>query len=329
MKPTFIHRMINGPFEDPCLFIRIIREKRALLFDIGSIDRLKSGDLQKITDVFVTHTHIDHFIGFDTLLRALLRRERPLRIYGPSNITECIEGKLKGYTWNLIKEYPLKIEVFCIKDDKMITSGFYAENCFEKREGSVYNFDGLILKEPLFRVRAIQLDHQIPCLAFSLEEDFHININKASLTERGLPVGPWLSELKKAIREHKSGDTEFIVDDRRYQLEELRDIAKITKGQKVSYVTDVSLSDENVKRIIELVRDSDTLYCEAYFLEKDRDRALERFHLTAKTAGRIAREAKVGNLIVMHFSPKYRSQSETPENEAIREFKDSTPPSSP
>ncbi|HKZ56748.1 MAG TPA: MBL fold metallo-hydrolase, partial [Thermodesulfovibrionales bacterium] len=77
MKPTFIHRMINGPFEDPCLFIRIIREKRAFLFDIGSIDRLKSGDLQKITDVFVTHTHIDHFIGFDTLLRALLRRERP------------------------------------------------------------------------------------------------------------------------------------------------------------------------------------------------------------------------------------------------------------
>ena len=329
MKPTFIHRMINGPFEDPCLFIRIIREKRALLFDIGSIDRLKSGDMQKITDVFVTHTHIDHFIGFDTLLRALLRRERPLRIYGPSNITECIEGKLKGYTWNLIKEYPLKIEVFCIKDDKMITSGFYAENCFEKREGSVCNFDGLILKEPLFRVRAIQLDHQIPCLAFSLEEDFHININKASLTERGLPVGPWLSELKKAIREHKSGDIKFIVDDRRYQLEELRDIAKITKGQKVSYVTDVSLSDENIKKIIELVRDSDTLYCEAYFLEKHRDRALERFHLTAKTAGKIAKEGKVKNLVAMHFSAKYRSQSETPENEAIREFKDSTPPSSP
>lgn len=328
MKPTFIHRLINGPFEDPCLFIRIIREKRAFLFDIGSIDRLKSGDLQKITDVFVTHTHIDHFIGFDTLLRALLRREKPLRIYGPSNITECIEGKLKGYTWNLIKEYPLKIEVFCIKGDKIITSSFYAENYFEKKKGSVYNFDGLVLQEPLFRVRATQLDHQIPCLAFSLEEEFHININKAALTERGLPVGPWLSELKKAIREQKSGDTEFTVNDRRYQLEELRDITKITTGQKVSYVTDVSLSNENVRRIVELVRDSDTLYCEAYFLEKDRDRALERFHLTAKTAGRIAREGKVGNLVVMHFSPKYRRQSETPENEALREFKDSTPPSS-
>lgn len=321
MKPTFIHRLINGPFEDPCLFVRIIREKRAFLFDIGNIDRLKSGDLQKITDVFVTHTHIDHFIGFDTLLRALLRRESPLRIYGPSNIAECIEGKLTGYTWNLIKEYPLKIEVFCIKGDKMITSGFNAENCFKKKEGSIYNFEGFVLHEPLLKVRAIQLDHQIPCLAFSLEEEFHININKAALTEMGLPVGPWLSELKKAIREHKSGDTEFIVNKRRYQLDELRDIAKITRGQKVSYVTDASLSENNVKSIIELVQDSDTLYCEAYFLEKDRDRALERFHLTARTTGMIAKKGNVSNLVVMHFSPKYRSQSETPEDEAIREFR--------
>jgi ribonuclease Z len=321
MKPTFIHRLINGPFEDPCLFIRIIREKRAFLFDIGSIDRLKSGDLQKITDVFVTHTHIDHFIGFDTLLRALLRREKPLKVYGPSNITECIEGKLRGYTWNLIKEYPLKIEVFCVKGDKISTSSFYAENCFKRIEGDISDFDGTILRDPLLSVKAAQLEHQIPCLAFSLEEEFHININKAALIERGLPVGPWLSELKKAIREQKPGNTEFTVSQKKYSLKELREIAKITKGQKVSYVTDVSLSDENISKIIELSRDSDTFYCEAYFLEKDRKRALERFHLTAKAAGMIARESKVKNLIVMHFSSKYRGQAETPEDEAIREFR--------
>jgi ribonuclease Z len=321
MKPTFIHRLINGPFEDPSLFIRIIREKRAFLFDIGSIDRLKPGDLQKITDVFVTHTHIDHFIGFDTLLRALLRREKPLKVYGPSNITECIEGKLRGYTWNLIKEYPLKIKVFCVKGDKISSSSFYAENCFKRVEGDISDFDGTILRDPSFSVKAVQLDHQIPCLAFSLEEEFHININKAALIERGLPVGPWLSELKKAIREQKPGDTEFTVSQKKYSLKELREIAKITKGQKVSYVTDVSLIDKNISKIIELARDSDTFYCEAYFLEKDRDRALERFHLTAKTAGMIAREGKVKNLVVMHFSSKYRRQPETPEDEAIREFR--------
>jgi ribonuclease Z len=320
MKPTFLHKLINSPFEDPSLFVRILRERRALLFDIGCIDRLKPGDLQKITDVFVTHTHIDHFIGFDTLLRAVLRRERPLRVYGPSNITDCIEGKLKGYTWNLIQEYPLKIEVQCLTGNKIMVSTFHAQNYFERVNSDICDFDGTFLKEPLFKVRAVSLDHQIPCLAFTLEEELHININKAALLERGLVVGPWLSELKMAIREQRAEDTEFIVSNTRYKLKELRDLADITKGQKVSYVTDVSLKDENVKKIIELVRGSDTLYCEAYFMEKDRDRALRRFHLTAKTAGIIAREGRVKNLVVMHFSPKYRNQPETPEDEAIREF---------
>ncbi len=320
MKPTFIHSLVNSSFEDPALFVRIIRERRAFLFDIGSINKLKPGDLQKITDVFVTHTHIDHFIGFDTLLRALLRRETPLRVYGPLNIIDCIEGKLRGYTWNLIKEYPLNIEVFSVNGDKIISSSFHAENCFERIDNNISEFDGVLLKEPLLTIKAIQLDHQVPCLAFSLEEEFHININKASLKEMGLPVGPWLSELKKAIRECRSGDTEFLVSNRRYKLEELRDVAKITRGQKISYVTDVSIDDENIKKIVGFVRDSDTLYCEAYFMEGDRDRALERFHLTAKITGKIAREAGVKKLIVMHFSPKYRKHAETPEDEAIKEF---------
>lgn len=324
MKPTFIHTLVNTPFEDPSLFVRIMREKRAFLFDIGNISRLNPGDLQKITDVFVTHTHIDHFIGFDILIRALLRRETPLRVYGPSNITDCVEGKLKGYTWNLIKEYPLKIEVFCIDGDKITSSSFHAENCFKRIDNSLSEFNGILLKEPLLTVKAIQLDHQVPCLAFSLEEEFHININKASLKEMGLPVGPWLSELKKTIREQRSGETEFVVSDKRYRLKELGNIAKITKGQKISYVTDVSITTENIEKIIEFVRDSDTFYCEAYFMDKDMDRALKRFHLTAKITGRIARKAEVKHLIVMHFSPKYRDQADSPENEAMEEFRNST-----
>ena len=321
MKPTFLHSLVNGPFEDPALFVRILREKRAFLFDIGNISRLGPGDLQKITDVFVTHTHIDHFIGFDMLVRALLRRETPLKVYGPSNITDCVEGKLKGYTWNLIKEYPLKIEVCCVDKNRIISSSFYAKNSFQRKENYRAEFSGTLLKESLCTVKAVQLEHQIPCLAFSIEEEFHINIDKALLNEMGLPVGPWLSELKKAIREQRPGETEFIISQRRYALEELRDIATITRGQKISYVTDVALTDKNIGKIIEFVSDSDVFYCEAYFLDKDLDRALKRFHLTAKTAGRIAREAGVKHLAVMHFSPKYRNQVKSPAEEAMEEFR--------
>ena len=324
MKPTFLHGLVNGSFEDPSLFVRILREKRACIFDIGNISRLGPADLQKITDVFVTHTHIDHFIGFDTLVRALLRREAPLRVYGPSNITDCVEGKLKGYAWNLIKEYPLQIEVCSVDRDRVVWSGFHAENSFRRVGNYSAEFNGILLKESLFTVKALQLEHQIPCLAFSMEEEFHINIDKASLSERGLPVGPWLSELKRAIREQRPGETEFVISNKRYPLEALRDIARITKGQKISSVTDVSLTDENIGKIIEFVRDSDTFYCEAYFLDKDQDRALKRFHLTAKTSGRIARLAGVKHLVVMHFSPKYRDQAESPADEATKEFRHSS-----
>jgi len=321
MKHTFLHTLVNGPFEDPVLFIRIMWEKRALMFDIGNISRLDPGDLHKITDVFVTHTHIDHFIGLDSLIRALLRRETPLRIYGPSNIADCVEGKLKGYTWNLIEEYPMKIEVYAVDGDIILPSSFHAADRFLRRDKSIRNFSGILLQEPLFRVRAVQLDHQVPCLAFTVEEEIHINIDKVSLGEKGLPVGPWLSELKKAIRGKMPHDAEIVVSGRKYKLGELSGIYKITKGQKISYVTDVSASDANIDKIIGLVSGSDILYCEAYFLHKDLDRALERFHLTARLAGMIARQAGVGNLSVMHFSPKYRGFDETPEVEAMEEFR--------
>jgi ribonuclease Z len=324
MKPTFIHNLVNSHFEDPSLFVRIIREKRAFLFDIGNITKLHPGDLQKITDVFVTHTHIDHFIGFDTLLRALLRREIPLRVYGPSNIIDCVEGKLKGYMWNLIKEYPLRIEVFSVDGNSLTSSGFYAENRFQRTDRGTSRFDGTLVKEPLFTIKALQLNHQASCLAYSLEEEFHININKASLNDIGLPVGPWLSELKRAIRENRPGETELVVSDRRFFLRELREIVTITRGQKISYVTDIAINNENIEKIIEFVRDSDTFYCEAYFMDKDMDRALQRFHLTAKITGRIAREAGVRNLVAMHFSPKYRGQDDKPEDEALREFRNQT-----
>jgi len=320
MKQTFIHGLVNGPFDDPALYIRILRERRALLFDIGNISRLAPGDLQKITDVFVTHTHIDHFIGFDILLRALLRREIPLRIYGPANITDCVEGKLNGYTWNLIREYPLKIQVFSIHENSVSSSSFYANNSFRRINNGLVAFNGILLKDPLFSVEAAVLHHQIPCLGFTAKEEFHININKDLLSEMELPVGPWLSDLKKVIREKAPEDTELSVSGRKIRLRDLSRVTVITKGQKISYVTDVASTEDNIHKIIDLVRASDTFYCEAYFLDKDSDRASERFHLTAKTAGKIAREAQVKHLAVMHFSPKYREDADSPAAEALREF---------
>jgi len=320
MKPSFHARLLNGPFGDPGLYIRILREGRALLFDLGSAANLSAGDMLKTSDIFVSHTHVDHFIGFDNILRTCLKRDRPLRLYGPEGFTDCVEGRLKGYTWNLTEDYPLVIEVSEVTDQVIKKSKFKAANAFRRGEPEAGPFEGVLLKDPLFKVSAAIIDHQIPCLAFSLEEEYHINIDKAKLERLKLPVGPWLAELKTAIRENRA-DMTIEAGGRGHRFEDLRDIADITKGQKLSYVVDALGSDENVRRLIDLVKGSDVLYIETYFADEDSDRARERYHLTAVEAGRIAREARAGRLEAIHFSPRYINEPERLPREAEEEFK--------
>ena len=321
MKQSFHTRLVNNPFEDPGLYVRLLREGRALLFDAGFTSNLSVRDILKISDVFVSHTHVDHFIGFDHILRLHLKSHCPLRLYGPENFANNIEGKLRSYSWNLIGDYPIVIEAIEVNGKEMVKTVFRAENSFKREEICTIAFEGVLLKDSFLKVSTAVLDHQIPCLAFSLEEDYHINIDKSRLNKLGLPVGPWLGELKTAIRKYQA-DSVFNVNDKMLPFAELKDIASITKGQKITYVADALGSDENIKKITALAKGSDTLYIEAYFLDEDKDRAKERYHLTAKEAGQIAREAGVGNLIVFHFSPKYTDSPEELVKEAEREFKE-------
>ncbi len=320
MKPSFHARLLNSPFEDPGLYVRVLREGRAFLFDAGFTSTLSVRDILKISDIFVSHTHVDHFIGFDSILRLHLKREKPLRLYGPEGFIKNIEGKLRSYTWNLIGEYPLVIDVSEVREKTIGRAVFKAENFFRREDSEEIPFGGVLLEGHFFKVSAVVLDHQTPCLAFCLEEDYHININKDRLKDLNLPVGPWLGEFKTAIRQ-KVSDRVFRIEDREYAFEEIRGIADITKGQKISYVVDIVGSGENMRKIIELARGSDDLYIESYFLHEDIDMANERYHLTAKQAGMIARDAGAGRLEVFHFSPRYMDSPEKLTQEAEREFK--------
>ena len=325
MKPTFLHRAVNGPFEDPCVYVRLLREKRALLLDLGDIGRLPAGLLSKVTGAFVTHAHIDHFIGFDHLLRNMLGNASPLSIYGPSGIIEKIGGKLKGYSWNLIRQYPIRIEAFGISEDEVRHATFAAENGFEPVHGPALPFTGVALEETYFKVKAVVLKHDIDSIGWSIEEDFHINIDKAALSNEGLPVGPWLSDFKQKLRAGAPGGTAFSVSlpegERHFTLGELnRKIARTTRGQKITYVMDSSPTDDNIGKIVDFAAGSDTLYLEAYFLDEDIERARQRNHLTAGIAGGIARKAGVKDLIIMHHSPKYRLMPEAIIREASEAF---------
>ncbi len=321
MRPSFIHSPVNGLFEDPVVYVQFLYEKRAILFDAGDIDNLTPRQINKLTDVFITHTHIDHFIGFDKLLRVLLRRPEPVNIYGPEGITKAVKGKLSGYTWNLVEEYPLVIFVKELVGGALKTTKFPAEQRFSEVPVDVKQIDNnILLQEPLFSVSFARVNHGIPVLAFAIKEPFHINIDKERLKAKGLPVGPWLSRFKTMIREGRDNEP-IEVGGRTYSFSELMDIVRLTEGQKVSYVVDMAPTEENISAVIELVEGSHTLYIEAYFLKEDADRALQRNHLTADIAGYIARRARVKEVRPLHLSPKYRDCPERVISEVMLSFR--------
>ena len=330
MRPSFYPRLVNGPFDDPGLFISFIFENRAILFDLGDIYPLSARDVLKVSHVFVTHTHMDHFAGFDRLLRLLLGRDKSLYLYGPEGFIKNVEGKLSGYTWNLVNHYQNSfiIHVTEVTEKKLITRAYECKNRFiPAKEAETTPFKGVLLEEPWLSVHAKILDHKIPCLGFTIKEKFHVNIMKDSLLKLGLETGPWLRDFKEALFFQKDPDTKIDVESggeksekRKFKVNDLKDkIALITEGQKISYVSDAVGSEENIQKIIELAKDADHLFIEAVFLEQHKSIAKKKYHLTARQAGYIAAAAGVKQFTIFHHSPRYHGKEHLLQEEAMNE----------
>ncbi|MCD6272785.1 MAG: ribonuclease Z [Deltaproteobacteria bacterium] len=322
MRPALHPRLINKPFDDPGLFISFLYEKRAILFDLGDISSLSAKDILKITHVFVTHTHMDHFIGFDRLLRLCLGREKRLYIYGPKGFFLNVEGKLAGYSWNLVNQYKngLDLIVTEVHAEYTISREYRCKDGFipkKKAEKSIFN--GILLKEPGLFVHAKILDHKIPCIGLALNEQFHVNIMKDRVLQLGLETGPWLRKFKQALYTSKDSNSEIEVntEGKKISLKKLKkNIARITPGQKIVYITDVGFNKSNLGKIIELAGNADHLFIEAVFLENLQDIAKKKYHLTARQAGMIAGMANVKKLTLFHFSPRYQGEINLLYNEA-------------
>jgi ribonuclease Z len=318
VKSAFLPRLVNGPFGDPGLHVGVRWQGTAVQFDLGRIDRLPAAEILKLTHIFVSHTHIDHFIGFDRIIRLFLARDACLSLFGPPGIIGNVTGKLAGYTWNLVDGYDFVLTVHEVHQDHVRSVRLPATAAFAASEAGTREFTGVLHEEPAFSVRAVHLDHKIPCLGFALIEKTHLNVRKDELDRLGIPAGPWLNRMKEAIRTGRPGGTpiaaEWVEDGAQriaeFPLAELRERLVVeTSGQKLVYVVDTLFSKPNVAHIAELARNADIFFCESLFLDEDRDQALKRYHLTARQAGTLARLAGVKQLQVFHFSPRYDGQA--------------------
>ncbi len=330
----FTAHLINDPFSDPGVYVKFKYRNEAILFDLGDIHHLPSRKILKIKYIFVSHTHMDHFIGFDHLLRVCLGRDRHITLFGPPGFIKNVESKIGAYTWNLVENYTndLVLKVVEVQKEVKITRHYNCQGAFKPEAINTSEaFDGTLIDRPAFSVRGVFLDHKIPSLAFSLEEKNHINVKKNALIEMGLPTGKWLAELKSSVIRGDPDNTPIKVEEKKQgnrmvertiPLCVLKDkVIKITEGQKISYVADAIYSTDNARKIIELSRSSDTMFIEAPFLDEDIERASEKYHLTAKQAGSLAREAGVKNITIYHFSPKYKGCGDVLTEEAMKAFK--------
>ena len=318
MRPIFRPELVNDPFGDPGLFVDFNNEKRALLFDLGDLAALPPKKILRVSDVFVSHTHMDHFSGFDRLLRLCLGRPTRMRLYGPPGFAVQVEHKLAAYTWNLVENYPGDFFVDAWEVDRQWHASGIRLRCrrrFQREPLEARQLHGgVLLDEPAFRIRAAFLDHGIDCLGFAIEEKVHVNVWKNRLAELGLGVGPWLNELKEAVARNEPDETPVRAAWRdAYGRHErilpgglLRnEVLQLVPGGKICYVTDVAFHQDNVQRIATLAAEATQLFIECTFLDQDAAHAARKMHLTARQAGSIARQAGARLVIPFHFSPRY------------------------
>ena len=321
MRRAFHLKNPSGPFKDPFLYLRFYHTGRAVLFDLGDLAPLTARDLMRVSDVFVSHTHMDHFIGFDRLLRTHLHRAGVLRVYGPAGLLDHVEGKLSGYTWNLSGGYPLSILATQTDGSVIRTAVFSAKNRFKRENLKVGAWDGIFLDEARFRVRAAVLDHGVPCLGYRLEEKMNIGILSGKLLQRGLLPGAWITTLKTAMVEDQPPSRMLRVKTvngvREMALGELEGICRFGPGATLSYIMDADESPANLEKIVTLAQNSDLLYIEAAFTARDSSRARERKHLTARGAGLVAARAHATVTRIIHLSPRNEGKEDRILKEAM------------
>lgn len=321
MRSLFEPTLVNDTFGDPGLYIDFRDERRALLFDLGDIGALPPRKLMRLSHVFVTHAHMDHFAGFDTLLRVVLGRKTGVVLYGGPGFVARVAHKLAAYTWNVVQRYAVALVIEAREigaDGRCLRARFSSRDGFTRSDVAPLAIDGdVVHDELLFRVRARFVDHGMPCLAYAVEEKARMRVDKARLAAMGVTTGAWLGELKRALRTGARGDTPIRVAWRDQDgahamtrsVDQLRHLVlDVVPGRCIGYVTDLCYSAANVEALAQLLDGVDLLFIESVFLDEDAAHAARKHHLTARQAGAIARRVGARAVVPFHFSPRYEKR---------------------
>ena len=218
----------------------------------------------KISKIFITHYHGDHILGLPGLLQSmsLNGRENELTIYGPRGLDK-IRDAIYSLGYCAI-EYPIEF----IEID-----------------------DGIVEETEEYIIRAQSVRHNVPALAYSLEEKKKPRFLREKAIELGVPVGPAFGKL------HNGEEVE--VNGKIIKPEQV--LGPPRKGIKITYSGDTRPCEE----MIMLAKDSTLLIHESTFIQQEAQNAEDYGHSTAYDAAFVARESNSKELVITHISTRY------------------------
>ena len=222
----------------------------------------------KISTIFISHLHGDHYLGLVGLLSSyhLSKRKDPLRIFGPRGLDEIITTHFRWSQTRL--SYPLE---------------FTETNT----EGKV-----TLLDHPQFTVSSFPLQHRIPTTGFIIQEKEGLrSLIKSKLQERPLPLEA-IQHLRQGKNYQDANGASYSVKDYCHPSASLRSYA---------FCSDTAFNPS----LTAYFEGVDVLYHESTFMEADSFRATETFHCTAKQAAQVAKLAGAKKLLLGHFSSRY------------------------
>jgi ribonuclease Z len=247
------------------------REGELFLFDCGEGTQIGLRRLnlrwKKINSIFISHTHADHVTGLPgiLMLSSQVDRDDPLYIYGPPKIREFVEAMRR--TLDMYINYEIVVREV-EGGQTIVTTDEYS-----------------IVTHPLV--------HTKPCIAYGLVENKRPGIfyPEKALT-LGVPRGPLWSRLQ-------GGETVSLPDGSTVTPGQV--MGGERKGRKLCFATDTV----SAPGLADFAREADLFICEGMFSEELAETAAEKKHLTASQAARIARDACVKRVGLIHYSPRY------------------------
>ena len=297
--------LLSKENEDICLLLQLDNHTGCYLCDCGTASNLTPKIAQNLNAIFISHTHIDHFINFDELLRHQLGMQKRIVICGPTGIAQQVQAKARGYTWNLIAEgepnliYEVReiisdteIEVYELRPPTWELTHLRSEK------------DGKLYENKAFQVDFVRLDHGIPTIAYHFQEHDKVNINIANTD---LKPGAWIAQLKRAFVQNE-GETMLQIGDEQQPAKDFFHLLQTTKGHRVGFVMDHLGSAENHARIASLFAEADKVFIESYYLHSELELAEKNRHSTAQISAKVMRDIGVKKAIPVHFSRRYSEE---------------------